>query len=144
MIFASIAEAANNADTASALIPALTVGIPGTAVAAVTLGGLLVHGLQPGPMPFRGNPDVVSVFTWQFLSGAILLILPGGSLATNSFARLLNLPRPLLGPVIILIALDGLFSTGKTRAGILARVFFPSILKLIAFGRQPEADLQCE
>ncbi|WP_370045812.1 MULTISPECIES: tripartite tricarboxylate transporter permease [Salipiger] len=103
-------ETANNADTASALIPALTLGIPGTAVAAVMLGGLLVHGLQPGPMLFRENPDVVFGFMWQFLFGAILLILLGGSLATNSFARLLNLPRPLLGSVIIVLMLIGVYS----------------------------------
>ena len=64
------AEVANNADTASALIPALTLGIPGTAVAAVMLGGLLVHGLQPGPM----------------------------------------LPRPLLGAVIIVLMLIGVYT----------------------------------
>jgi putative tricarboxylic transport membrane protein len=104
------AETANNADTASALIPALTLGIPGTAVAAVMLGGLLVHGLQPGPMLFRDNPDVVFGFMWQFLFGAILLVLLGGSLATNSFARLLNLPRPLLGSVIIVLMLIGVYS----------------------------------
>ncbi len=104
------AETANNADTASALIPALTLGIPGTTVAAVMLGGLLVHGLQPGPMLFRENPDVVFGFMWQFLFGAILLIFLGGSLATNSFARLLNLPRPLLGSVIIVLMLIGVYS----------------------------------
>ncbi|PRD42461.1 C4-dicarboxylate ABC transporter permease [Phyllobacterium phragmitis] len=104
------AETANNADTASALIPALTLGIPGTAVAAVMLGGLLIHGLQPGPMLFRDNPDIVFGFMWQFLFGAILLVLVGGSLATNSFARLLNLPRPLLGSVIIVLMLIGVYS----------------------------------
>ncbi len=104
------AETANNADTASALIPALTLGIPGTAVAAVMLGGLLVHGLQPGPMLFRDNPDIVFGFMWQFLFGAILLVLLGGSLATNSFARLLNLPRPLLGSIIIVLMLIGVYS----------------------------------
>ncbi|MBU0644108.1 MAG: tripartite tricarboxylate transporter permease [Alphaproteobacteria bacterium] len=104
------AEVANNADTASALIPALTLGIPGTAVAAVMLGGLMIHGLQPGPMLFRENPDVVFGFMWQFLFGAILLVFLGGSLATNSFARLLNLPRPLLGSVIIVLMLIGVYS----------------------------------
>ncbi|MEE2860451.1 MAG: tripartite tricarboxylate transporter permease [Paracoccus sp. (in: a-proteobacteria)] len=104
------AETANNADTASALIPALTLGIPGTAVAAVMLGGLLIHGLQPGPMLFRDNPDIVFGFMWQFLFGAILLVFLGGSLATNSFAKLLNLPRPLLGSVIIVLMLIGVYS----------------------------------
>lgn len=104
------AEVANNADTASALIPALTLGIPGTAVAAVMLGGLLIHGLQPGPMLFRDNPDIVFGFMWQFLFGAILLMFLGGSLATNSFAKVLKLPRPLLGSVIIVLMLIGVFS----------------------------------
>ena len=103
-------ETANNADTASALIPALTLGIPGTAVAAIMLGGLLIHGLQPGPMLFRNNPDIVFGFMWQFLFGAILLVFLGGSLATNSFAKLLKLPRPLLGSVIIVLMLIGVYS----------------------------------
>lgn len=104
------AEVANNADTAAALIPALTLGIPGTAVAAVMLGGLLIHGLQPGPMLFRENPDIVFGFMWQFLFGAILLFFLGGSLATNSFAKLLKLPRPLLGSIIIVLMLIGVYS----------------------------------
>ena len=104
------AETANNADTASALIPALTLGIPGTAVAAVMLGGLLIHGLQPGPMLFRENPDIVFGFMWQFLFGAVLLIFLGGSLATNNFAKVLRLPRPLLGAIIIALMLIGVYS----------------------------------
>ena len=104
------AETANNADTAAALIPALTLGIPGTAVAAVMLGGLLVHGLQPGPMLFRDNPDIVFGFMWQFLFGAILLLFLGGTLATNSFSKVLKLPRPLLGSVIIVLMLIGVYS----------------------------------
>lgn len=104
------AEIANNADTAAALIPALTLGIPGTAVAAVMLGGLLIHGLQPGPMLFRENPDIVFGFMWQFLFAAILLIFLGGSLATNNFAKVLRLPRPLLGSIIIALMLIGVYS----------------------------------
>jgi putative tricarboxylic transport membrane protein len=61
-------------------------------------------------MLFRENPTVVFGFMWQFLFGAILLVLLGGSLATNSFAKLLNLPRPLLGSVIIILMLIGVFS----------------------------------
>ena len=103
-------ECANNADTAAALIPALTLGIPGTPVAALMLGGLLIHGLQPGPMLFRENPDIVFGFMWQFLFGAIILIFLGGSLATNSFAKVLRLPRPLLGSVIVVLMLIGVYS----------------------------------
>lgn len=103
-------ETSNNADTASALIPALTLGIPGTSVAAVMLGGLLIHGLQPGPMLFRENPGVVFGFMWQFLFAAMLLIVLGGALATNSFAQVLRLPRPLLGAIIIALVFVGVYS----------------------------------
>ncbi|NVJ92716.1 MAG: tripartite tricarboxylate transporter permease [Methylocystaceae bacterium] len=120
-------EVANNADTAAALIPALTLGIPGTAVAAVMLGGLLVHGLQPGPMLFRENPDVVFGFMWQFLFGAILLVFLGGSLATNSFARLLNLPRPLLGSVIIVLMLIGVYSINERMFDVYLMLGFGAI-----------------
>lgn len=104
------AETANNADTASAMIPALTLGVPGTSVAAVMLGGLLIHGLQPGPLLFRDNPDLVFGFMWQFLFGAILLIFLGGALATNSFAQVLRLPRPMLGAIIIALVFIGVYS----------------------------------
>ncbi|MBE0615735.1 MAG: tripartite tricarboxylate transporter permease [Burkholderiales bacterium] len=104
------AEIANNADTAAAMIPALTLGIPGTAVAAVMLGGLLIHGMQPGPMLFREHPDIVFGFMWQFLFGAILLIFLGGSLATNSFAKVLRLPRPLLGAIIAALMVIGVYA----------------------------------
>lgn len=106
-------ETANNADTASALIPALTLGIPGTAVAAVMLGGLLIHGLQPGPMLFRDNADIVFGFMWQFLFGAILLVFLGGALATNTFANLLKLPRPVLGALIIVLMFIGVYSINE-------------------------------
>lgn len=102
-------EVANNADTAAAMIPALTLGIPGTSVAAVMLGGMMIHGLQPGPMLFREHPDVVYGFMWQFLAAGILLFFLGGSLATNAFAQVLRLPRQLLGPIIMALMVVGVF-----------------------------------
>ena len=53
------AEAANNGVTGGSLVPLLTLGIPGSAVAAVYLGALTIHGLRPGPMLFQNNPDVI-------------------------------------------------------------------------------------
>ena len=107
------AETANNADTAASMIPALTLGIPGTPVAAVVLGGLLIHGLQPGPLLFREHPDVVFGFMWQFLLAAIMLMFLGGSLATNTFAQVLRLPRPLLGAAILVLMVVGVFSINE-------------------------------
>ena len=61
-------------------------------------------------MLFRENPEVVFGFMWQFLFGSIILIFLGGSLATNSFAKVLRLPRPLLGSLIIVLMLIGVYS----------------------------------
>ena len=73
------AECANNGDSSSALIPAITLGIPGNAVAAVILGGLLVHGMQPGPALFRENPEVIYGFMIEMLVTAFLMFVLGAS-----------------------------------------------------------------
>ncbi|MDX5378707.1 MAG: tripartite tricarboxylate transporter permease, partial [Halomonas sp.] len=61
------AESGNSADNAAAMIPSLTLGIPGNLVAALVLGALMIHGLQPGPQLFTRSPDVVFGFMWQML-----------------------------------------------------------------------------
>jgi putative tricarboxylic transport membrane protein len=61
-------ECGNNADNASALIPTLTLGVPGNAVAAVIMGAFLVQGLQPGPALFRSEPVLVYAFILQMIA----------------------------------------------------------------------------
>lgn len=108
------AETCNNADTAASMIPALTLGIPGTSVAAVMLGGFLIHGLQPGPNLFREHPDEVFGFMWQFLLASVMLLFLGGSVATRIFSKVLYLPRPLLGSIILSLMVVGAYSIHET------------------------------
>ena len=103
-------ECGNNADNAAALIPALTLGIPGSSVTAVILGALLVHGLQPGPELFRNHPTVVYGFMIQMFISSLLLLFLGGSIATRTFARLLEIPRPVLAPIILAMTVVGTFA----------------------------------
>ncbi len=103
------AECANNADNAASLIPALTFGIPGNVVAALILGGLLVHGLQPGPQLFRDAPDVVYGFMLQMFLTAAMLPIFGGLIATRLFAQALRLPRALLMPIILSFTVLGCY-----------------------------------
>jgi putative tricarboxylic transport membrane protein len=103
------AESANNADNAASLIPALTFGIPGSVVAALILGGLLIHGLQPGPQLFRDAPDVVYGFMLQMFLTAAMLPIFGGLIATRLFAQALRLPRSLLMPIIIAFTVIGCY-----------------------------------
>ncbi|WBU59249.1 tripartite tricarboxylate transporter permease [Paracoccus albus] len=102
-------ECANNADTAATLIPALTLGIPGSSVAAVILGALLVHGLVPGPQLFRENAEVTYGFMLAMLvtSGLMLLL---GRFGARAFVNVLKMPTQLLAPMIFILATVGVFA----------------------------------
>jgi putative tricarboxylic transport membrane protein len=96
------------------MIPALALGIPGSGVAAVILGGLLVHGLRPGPQLFRDHPDVVYGFMIQMLITSVMLIALGGLIATRIFGQVLRLPPILLAPLIFLMAVVGVYGIHVT------------------------------
>ncbi len=102
-------EFGNNADNAAALIPTVTLGIPGSSVAAVIMGGLLVHGLQPGPDLFRNSADIIYGFMIQMFLTSLILIPLGGSFATNLFAQVLRIPRPLLVGLILCFSIIGAY-----------------------------------
>ncbi|MDO5641278.1 MAG: tripartite tricarboxylate transporter permease, partial [Paracoccus sp. (in: a-proteobacteria)] len=70
-------ETANNADNGTSLVPALTLGVPGNAVAAIIMGSMLVHGLRPGPELFRDNADVVYGFMLAMLITCGLMLVIG-------------------------------------------------------------------
>jgi len=103
-------ECGNGADNAASMIPALTLGIPGSGVAAVILGALLVHGLRPGAQLFRDAPDVAYGFMLQMLISAAVLPLFGGLLAVRMFGQLLRLPPALLAAPILVLASIGAFA----------------------------------
>ncbi|GGG83690.1 C4-dicarboxylate ABC transporter permease [Salipiger pallidus] len=102
-------ECANNADTAATLIPALTLGIPGNAVAAVILGALLVHGLRPGPDLFRADAEVTYGFMLTMLvtSGMMFVI---GKLGARAYVNVLRVPRQILGPIILVLTTVGVYA----------------------------------
>ena len=107
-------ECGNGADNAASLIPALSLGIPGSGVAAVILGGLLVHGLRPGPQLFTEHPDVVYGFMIQMLLSALLLLLVGGLAATRIFGQALRLPPVVLAPMILLFVTVGVYAVNNS------------------------------
>ncbi|MCQ2003214.1 tripartite tricarboxylate transporter permease [Rhizobium sp. NRK18] len=102
-------ECANNADTAATLIPALTLGIPGSGVAAVMLGALLVHGLVPGPQLFRESADITYGFMLSMLFTAVLMYFLG-LVGAKGFIYILRLPSQLLAPMIMLMSVVGVYA----------------------------------
>ena len=102
-------EAANNAATGGAMIPMLTLGVPGDAVTAVLLGALTIHGLQPGPMLFRDHLDIIyPIFAGMIMAQFILLIV--GLSGARVFARLINIDRRILTPVIFFLCVVGSYA----------------------------------
>lgn len=91
-------EAGNNGVSGGALIPMLTMGVPGDAVAAILIGALTVQGLQPGPMLFAEHPVLVySIFLGMFVANVAMLVLGLSSL--RLFVKVLSVPKSILTPM---------------------------------------------
>lgn len=102
-------ECANNVVTATTLIPVLTFGIPGSNSAAILMGGLLLHGLRPGPMLFIRNRDVVyGLFGGLFFANIFLLVI--GFFTVNVAIWLVNRPKPYVLAVIYVLIFSGAYS----------------------------------
>lgn len=102
-------EAANNGVTGGSLIPLLTLGIPGNAVTAVLLGGLLIQGLLPGPELFTKHGEITYGFIMSlYLAKTFYLIL--GFFGARYFVRVVSTPSGVLAPVICTLAVVGSFS----------------------------------
>jgi putative tricarboxylic transport membrane protein len=106
----AVAECANNADNAASMIPALTLGIPGSGVAAIILAGLLIHGMEPGPQLFSDHPDVVFGYMWAMMFTSLMLIVVGGMLSTRVFAQVLRVPSAIMMPIIVALAVIGTYT----------------------------------
>ena len=115
-------EACNNAVVGGAQIPLLTLGIPGSPPAAVLLGALMVHGLQPGFKLFSENGNVV--FTYMiglFVSNILILIL--GSLLVRGFVRVLQVPRKYVAAAIFCLAMVGSYAIRSAAIDVIVMVF---------------------
>ncbi|MDR2390271.1 MAG: tripartite tricarboxylate transporter permease [Planctomycetota bacterium] len=102
-------ESANNGVTGGALIPMLTLGVPGDAVAAIMIGALTIQGLQPGPLLFRNNAELVySVFLGMFLANVAMFLM--GLSCIRLFVRVLSIPKAVLTPAIFLLCVVGSYA----------------------------------
>ena len=102
-------ESANNAAATAAMVPMLTLGIPGSATTAIMLGGLMMWGLRPGPMLFEKNPQFVwGLIASQYIANILLLIL--STLFIPLFVRALRIPYSILMPLIVVFCVTGAYS----------------------------------
>lgn len=102
-------ETGNNAATGGALIPLITLALPGSTVAAILLGGMMIHGLTPGASMFTKNADTTYGIMMGFLFANILMGVIG-LVAARYIARVSALPMGILGPIIVALCAVGTFA----------------------------------
>jgi putative tricarboxylic transport membrane protein len=102
-------ETANNTVAGTALVPMLSFGIPGSNSTAILLGGLLIHGLQPGPLLFEKHPDFIyGLFGGLFVANTSLFFI--GMLVLTPAIWLVNRPKPYLMAAIYALIFSGIYS----------------------------------
>ena len=119
-------EAANNAAAAGAFAPLLALGIPGSGTGAVLLGGLMMWGLNPGPLLFTNEPE----FTWGliaslFLSNIFALVVAIGVIPF--LIQILSVPVKYMIPIITIVCVVGSYSSSYSMYGVLI-MFLSGIL----------------
>ena len=133
------AEASNNAVVGSAMIPLLTLGIPGDGVTALLLGAFILHGIQPGPTMFTKQ----GVIAYSIILGCLianLFLYPIGLLLTRAVAKIIQVRYTYLAPVIIMFCFAGAFAaTGNTKELILvaAILVFSYVLVVLDISSTP-------
>ncbi len=123
-------EAANNAVTGGSLIPTLTLGIPGESVTAVLMGGLIIHGLQPGPELFTSYAGM----TYTFFAGFVLVqfaMLLVGLLGCRLFAQVSRLSDSILIPSIFILCVVGSFAIHNNFTEVIIMFIFGIIGYLV-------------
>jgi putative tricarboxylic transport membrane protein len=106
-------EAANNAATAGAMVPLLSLGIPFSPATAILLGALVIHGLQPGPLLISQRPEVFWGFIASMYVGNLMLLVLNLPLV-GIFVSVLRLPQHVLATLVLMLCLVGAFSLNNS------------------------------
>ena len=133
-IFAT--ETSNNASVGGALIPMASLGIPGDATTAVLLGGLTIHGLEPGPLLFANNPKFVYVMFGAAIVSAVLVLLIQ-LVGMRWFPKILKIPYHYLYPAVLALCFVGAFSATNTIFNIGLMLFMALIAFLMEWAGLP-------
>lgn len=119
-------ESANNATVGGALVPLIALGIPGSVVDAILMGGLVIHGLQPGPALYRSNPEFVNAMLAAVLVANILM-LGVMYLATGWIARIAAVPAKILFPTILVLCIIGSYALSNSWYDVIVMLIFSFI-----------------
>mgnify|MGYP000873915330 CR=1 FL=1 len=102
-------EASNNATVGGALIPALSLGIPGDVTTAILLGALMIHGVQTGPLLFKTSGVLVyTIFGGLLIANIVMLFVM--LFGIRFFSKILSIPKTILLPVVMVLCIVGAFA----------------------------------
>lgn len=105
-------EAGNNGVAGATLIPLLALGVPGDVITAIIIGAFMIHGLQPGPLMFVLNVDIIyGLFIGLIVSSVFLFIV--GSVAIRGFKYVADVPKRILMPAVLVLCVFGVFAVNN-------------------------------
>ncbi|CCQ96146.1 Uncharacterized 52.8 kDa protein in TAR-I ttuC' 3'region [[Clostridium] ultunense Esp] len=133
-------ESANNAASGGAMIPLLTLGIPGSGTTAILLGAFMMYNVQPGPLLFQDHPMVAwGVIASMFIGNIMLLIL--NMPLVKIFAKIIDTPTRYLIPFIIAISVFGVYAVQLSLFDLIVLLFFGIFGYLLSLHDYPLAPL---
>ena len=134
------AETGNNAVVSAAMIPTLTLALPGTAAAAVLIAAMFIHGIRPGPMLMIENP----VFVYQVIAMLLLATIANqifGLSLTKLFIRIVSVPQERLFAVIAVLCVVGAFAVTQRMFDVYVMLFFGVVGFVLREMKYPMAPL---
>lgn len=133
-------ETSNNASIGGALIPLLTLGIPGDTVTAMILGGLTLHGITPGPLLFQNSGTLVyGIFAAFLLATIVMLVVEFGGI--RLFVRVLEVPKYILLPAVLILCVVGTYGTNHNMFDVWTSLIFGVIGYFMMRHKFPQAPL---
>lgn len=116
-------ESANNATSSAGFIPLMSLGVPCSAPLAVLLGGLMIYGLQPGPLLFEKDPQFVwTVIASMYIGNVMLLVL--NLPLVGLWVRLTRVPYGILAPIILMLSIVGAYTVRNSMFDVGTSLFF--------------------
>ena len=116
-------EAANNAAAAGALVPMMTLGVPGSGTTAVLLGAFMMYGLQPGPLLFKDHPKLAwGVIASMYIGNVMLVVL--NTVFIPVFVSVLRMPQTILMPLILVLTVVGSYSLSNSMEDVWVMIIF--------------------
>lgn len=130
-------ESANNAAAGGSLIPLLSLGIPPNPIMAIFFSALIIHGIQPGPLLIKQNPDLFwGLIASLYLGNALLLVL--NLPLIGMWVKVLKIPYKILFPLILLFCLIGTYSGKNVAFDLYVMIFFGVVGWIMRkFGYEP-------